>query len=230
MKSNNFDNVLIQGLYEFKELEFSKVPPENEIDHTFSEKYIKERNRIIKQLGHPYNKFINTTIKKVAIIILTLIIAFSSLMTVDAIREKVLNLVYRVFPSFTVIDSKSEHEDYIQTYYAIPYIPTDFAETISKKSTIVFSKSYENINHQDIVFIQALTSNPFLFDSEKGELKEEIINDTPCLTCENKSKYYCYWEFDGYRFELVYPAELGKQFMSDVVGKLIEIEPENNSN
>lgn len=230
MKSNNFDNVLIQGLYEFKELEFSKVPPEDEIDHTFSEKYIKERNRIIRQLGQPYYKLINTTLKKVAIIILTLIMALSSLMTVDAFREKLLEFIYRTFSTHTVIDSSKNDTDKIERYYSIPSIPNNYAETFSKESANNTTKKYENNTHQYIFFIQALTSNPFLFDSENSELKEEMINDTPCLTCENKSKYYCYWEFDGYRFELVYPKELGKQFMSDVVGKLIEIEPENNSN
>lgn len=230
MKSNNFDNVLIQGLYEFKELEFSKVPPEDEIDHTFSEKYIKERNRIIRQLGRSYYKLINTTLKKVAIIILTLIIAFSSLMTVDAFREKLLEFIYRTFYTHTVIDSGINYTDNIEKHYSIPVIPDNYTETFFKESANVFTKNYENNTHQDIVFIQSLTSNPFFFDSENGELQEEIINDTPCLICENKSKYYCYWEFDGYRFELVYPTELGKQFMSDVVGKLIEIEPENNSN
>lgn len=228
MKSNNFDNVLIQGLYEIKELEFSKVPPEDEIDHTFSEKYIKERNRIIRQLGQPYYKLINTTLKKVAIIILTLIIAFSSLMTVDAFREKLLEFIYRTFSTHTVIDSSKNDADKIERYYSIPYIPNDYAETFSKESANNATKKYESNDHNTIIFIQTIKTNTILFDSEDGKQQEEIINNIPCLTCENKSKYYCYWEFDGYRFELVYPKELGKQFMSDVVGKLIEIEPEDD--
>lgn len=228
MKSNNFDNVLIQGLYEIKEFEFSKVPPEDEIEHTFSEKYIKERNKIIRQLGQPYYKFINTTLKKVAIIILTLIIAFSSLMTVDAFREKLLEFIYRTFSTHTVIDSGINYTDKIEKHYSIPFIPDNYSETFSKESVNTSTKKYESNNHNTIIFIQTIKTNTILFDSEDGKQQEEIINNIPCLTCENKSKYYCYWEFDGYRFELVYPKELGKQFMSDVVGKLIEIEPENS--
>lgn len=228
MKSNNFDNVLIQGLYEFKELEFSKVPPEDEIDHTFSEKYIKKRNRIIRQLGQPYYKLINTTLKKVAIIILTLIMAFSSLMTVDAFREKLLEFIYQTFSTHTVIYPSKNNTDKIEKHYTIPFIPDSYTETFSKESANVFTKNYENDIHQYILFIQSLSSTPMYFDSENGSLKQELINDTPCLTCKNDVNYFCYWEFDGYRFELVYPAELGKQFMSDVVGKLIEIEPEDD--
>ena len=230
MKSTNFDNVFIQALSEIKELEFSKIPPENEIDHKFSEKYIKERNKIIKQLGHPYRKLINTTVKKVAIIILSLVIIFSSLMTVDAFREKLLDFIYRTFSTHTVIDSTKNNIDKIEKHYNIPFIPDNYTETFSKVSANVFTKKYENNAHQYILFIQALSSNPIFFDSENGDLKEESINNILCLTCENEKKYHCCWEFDGYRFELIYPKELGRQFMSDVIGKLIEIEPENNSN
>ena len=74
------------------------------------------------------------------------------------------------------------------------------------------------------MFTQRIEISHFTFDSENGELKEEIINDTPCLVCETNSDYFCYWEFDGYRFELVYPKELGREFMSEVVGNLIEVE------
>ena len=62
------------------------------------------------------------------------------------------------------------------------------------------------------------------------ELNETTINDTPCLTCANDKNYFCYWEFDEYRFELIYPLELGEEFMCEIVGKLIEYKPESTGN
>ena len=224
---NKYDNLMIQGLTTLKNIEFAYVDNIEEIDYNFSEKYIKSKEKLIKKLGRPYWKYVNTVAKKAAIIIVALIIAFSSLMTVDAIREKFVSFVYKIYNTFTQISyNDTLDSNSIETNYTFTNVPIAY----EKHTTILTesANSYYWINKRNklIVLTQVEESNLHQFNSEHGKLFERIINDTPCLICKDPNQYYCYWEFDGYRFELIYPLDLGEEFMSEVVGNLVEIDPD----
>lgn len=228
---NKYDDLMIQGLITLKNLEFAYVSDIENIDYVFSEKYIRHKEKLIKNLGRPYWKYVNTIAKKAAVIIVSLIIAFSSLMTVDAIREKFVSFVYKIYNTFTQISyNDTVDSNSIKTNYTFTNVPI----TYDKHSTTLTesANSYYWIDKMDrfILLKQASKTETTQFNSEHGELFEKIINDTPCLICKDPNLYYCYWEFDGYRFELIYPLDLGEEFMSEVVGNLVEIDPDKLNN
>lgn len=229
--TKEYQELLIRGLTRFKEWEFSTVPSENEIEHVFSDKYLKAKEKLLNKLGRSYWKYVNTVAKKVAIIIISLIIALTSLMTVDAIREKVIDFVFRIYSTFTEIESNNQNNNkYIKTYYTIQQIPKTHQKSFINANESIATTYWSSSQREDISLVQAPKSTSLIFNSENGNFSEHIINDTPCLTCKDNNLYYCYWEFDGYRFELVYPLDLGEEFMSEVVGKLVEIDPEDINN
>lgn len=224
---NKYDDLLIQGLTKLKNLEFAYVSNAGEINYSFSEKYISNKERLIKNLGRPYWKYINTVAKKAAVIIVALIIAFSSLMTVDAFREMVVNFVYKIYATFTeIVEDTSTNKDSLLRQYVPKHIPESYTKEITSLYSGLVTNIYTNQNEQVIAFTQNHTSNFHQFNSEHGTLYETVVNDTPCLVCKDNDLYYCYWEFDGYRFELIYPLDLGEEFMSEVVGNLVEIDPD----
>lgn len=223
---NKYDELLIQGLTKLMELEFSHVSEIRNVDYIFSNKYKRNKDKLIKNLGHSYWKFINTAAKKVAVIVVALIIAFSSLMTVDAFRKKIVDFAYEVYKTFTTIYSYKDSSVYLEKNYSLKVIPTGYNFSIfndyKKLKTIMWHNEYNEM----IILTQANPLKSHHFNTEYGELNETIINDTPCLICKTNTDYFCYWEFDGYRFELIYPTDLGKEFMSEVVGNLVEIDLE----
>lgn len=229
MKSHNFDELLIKALAKSKELEFSSVPSEDEIEHSFSEKYIRARNKIFSQLGRSYWKYINTMAKKAAVVIISLILAFSALMTVDAFRESVVNFGYMVYRTFTEFEQKKENtKTHISTFYTIENVPAEYTLGLCNFGESGCDTAWFDENNQLISLSQLLTFSSHTFNSENSELKEEIINGTACLTCKNEMDYFCFWEFDGYRFALIYPVSLGEEFMADVVGKLKEADTDSS--
>lgn len=228
--TDKYDKLLSRALVKLKEDEFRYVPEENEIEHTFSEKHVKTIEKILNKLDHSYWKYVNTIAKKVAVIIVTLIIAFSSLMTVEAFREMIANFVITIYESFTKIEQEAKIEHRIDTFYSLNSLPSKYAKRISNHSETISFQVWDNANFKSISLNQVSANNTNLFNSEHGTTYEAIINDTPCLICKDNIQYYCYWEFDGYRFELVYPLDLGEEFMSEVVGNLIEIDPEDMQN
>ncbi len=229
---NKYDNLLKQGLTKLKNLEFAYISDGKEINYSFSEEYIRNKEHLIKNLGRPYWKFVNTVAKKAAVIIVALIIAFSSLMTVDAFREKVVDFIYKIYVTFTEISSDhSNTQTDLNVFYSIDNPPKQFTKDYTNIQTTKKSSTYwVNSTGECITFTQSVLTKSISFNSEYGELSERIINDTPCLICKDPNLYYCYWEFDGYRFELIYPLDLGEEFMSEVVGNLVEIDPDELSN
>lgn len=227
---NKYDDLMIESLRKLKDLEFSHNYENEKLDYEFSKEYIKHKEKLIKSVGRPYWKFINTATKKVAIIIVALIIAFSSLMTVDAFRENVINFIYEIYNTFTSIQGKLIDEKNLNKNYILANIPLNFKNIIFNKTES--SNSFAWINSQDkmIIFSQVPLTEIQQFNTEFGTLTETIINNTPCLTCKTNTDYFCYWEFDGYRFELIYPLDLGEEFMSEVVGNLVEIDTDELGN
>ena len=222
--THKYDELLIEGLSKLKELEFSHIPEADKIDYTFSEEYVKSKEKLLNKMGTSYWKYVNTIAKKAAVIIITFIIAFSSLMTVDAFRKNVIDFVYKIYSTFTKVESNNTSTT-IDTFYTFSSIPDGFV-TNDKNMNKLFSVLYlKDLLQKEIVLTQIVSSNSHQFNSEHGELSEIIINNTPCLTCKTNTDYFCYWEFDGYRFELIYPVDLGEEFMSEVVGNLVEIDP-----
>lgn len=229
--TEEYQDLLIRGLTKFKEWEFSTVPNENEIEHIFSDKYLKAKEKLLNKLGRSYWKYVNTAAKKVAIIILTIIIAFSSLMTVDSIRESIIDFVVNIYNTFAQIEANHINSPAtIETFYSIPFAPKRFNQDKLIRGELLCLTSWRNNKLENITLTQFSPTIPYNFNSEHTTFSEAIINLTTCLVCKNKDFYCCYWEFEGYRFELVYPLDLGEEFMSEVVGKLVEIDPEDINN
>ena len=225
--TTKYDELLIEGLSKLKELEFSNIPESDEIDYTFSAEYIKTKDKLLNKLERSYWKYINTIAKKAAVIIIALIISFSSLMTVDATREKIVDFIYNIYYYFSEVKSNKNYSgELIKKYYSIRTLPTDFKlVSFNNDSERRLYVLWMDAKEYCITFSQTVTSDTNQFDSEHGVLEESNINNTPCLICKTNTDFFCYWEFDGYRFELVYPIDLGEEFMSEVVGNLVEIDP-----
>ena len=224
--TDRYDELLKQGLIKLKEMEFSYVPEKEDIDHNFSDKYLSNKERLLNKLSRSYWKYVNTVAKKVAVIIISFIIAFSSLLTVDAFRESIINFVVTIFDSFSKVEQSSTNEEIIYSYYTIGKLPSGYMERTSHKSKAVYFQVWSTSNNKQISLNQVPANTSNQFDSEHGIFGETIINDTPCFICQDENYFFCYWKFDGYRFELIYPIDLGEDFMSEVVGRLVEVDPE----
>lgn len=219
--TDKYKDMLISGLTQLKSEEFSDVPNEEDINHSFSAKYYKAKNKLLKRLQHPYLTLVNTGTKKAAIITVTLLILISSLMTVDATRNSILNFTYKIFDDHSKVDSSYSDLEAIEKYYSI-FVPDGFTVDSYNRNEYTNVITWADENNNIITFSQDLKTSSFVFNSESGQVEETVINALPCLTCKNDDSYLCFWDDDDYRYSLIYPHYLGEDFMLQVVGNLIE--------
>lgn len=62
--TEEYQELLIRGLTKFKEWEFSTVPNENEIEHIFSDKYLKAKEKLLNKVGRSYWKYVIRLLKR----------------------------------------------------------------------------------------------------------------------------------------------------------------------
>ena len=226
---NPFDSLLKEVLWEVKEKELSRLPTEDEITHTFSEKFRKKMTRLIRSEKRGLSSAAARKFKKVVAVIVAVILALTVTTTADAWIEKLFDFVYRIYESIVTVDYEQDRtitdasgEEIEPVCYMIPYIPDGFEATdifASAGYVDAFWRNGETDEH--ISFTQG---GIYSAKHNTDELIQEEfeLNGVHVLCLRTPNIVHCYWDKDGYHFCLDYSASLGDRFMKKNVGKLIE--------
>ena len=186
--------------------EFAYIPTdEDSIDFTFSEKFIKRMDKLIRAQKKSYYKFINTAGKRVAVIFAAIITLFTASLSVKAIREPVVKFFTEVYESFTRYIFEGDTTDTINKEYSIKVLPDGFEQTSVIKGDTIVTKIYENKNGDKIKFTQQTTNNAnHTFDNENGKVTKISLNDINIDIYETDGIMHALWTEYGYYFKLSY--------------------------
>ena len=227
MTNQNYDVLMTQALRLFKENQLKDIPPEEEIDYEFSQNFQKKLMKLMQKQENPVRRFFQSTGRKAAAIILALIIGFSATLSIDAVRQPIFNFFYKIFSTHTDVEFGQTENKTITTCYSIPRVPVGFtADPDTVCDEVYHEHMWINGNGECIDFTQICISSSvnssLSIDSEKNGTKEISVNGIRTLFCDTGHSVICIWSENGYHFELVYPLNLGKEFMHEVIGKLVE--------
>ena len=126
--------------------EFAQIPTdEDSIDFTFSEKFIKRMDKLIRAQKKSYYKFINTAGKRVAVIFAAIITLFTASLSVKAIREPVVRFIKQIYETFTHYTFEGDTVDVITKEFNLNIVPDGFIETDRIANEISITKIYEII-------------------------------------------------------------------------------------
>ena len=176
---------------------------ENSIDFTFSERFNKRMEKLIRSQKKVYYNLINTVYKRVAIICVVLLTMLTATFSVKAIREPIINFVKQVYETFTHYSFDGDTTEIIEREYTVK-VPEDFHQTNKIESDAMISTEYTNSSNDIIDFIQMTTKHSigFFVDNEKGDIETKTING---IEVEYKKWYdtqTVIWAKDGYVFAL----------------------------
>lgn len=229
-----FDSQLKEALWEVKEKELPRIPPENEIDHEFSERFRKKMKTLIRAEKHGTASSIAKKAKKIAAVIVAVILALVISTTADAWLEKLFDLVYRIHDSIVKVDYEDENrhtneagEETKPLSFMIPAVPEGFEMQYRYIVDGHVDVYWENESTGEHINFTQGGSASSKHNKDGLTIEEFDLNGAHVLCLRDPKTIECYWSQDGYHFDLSYPARLGDEFMKKTVGKLTVYEKRN---
>lgn len=159
--SKEIDEKLIKAFEIYNKKLCESLPDDEELkDITFSEAFEKKMQKLIRVQKKSYFYLINTVGKRVAIIILAIMISLTATtFSVKAIRETVIEFITETFEKFTKISVENEELNPPQVEFvktAPQYIPGGY--TVESEIDIggLYQINYNNNENNPIVYGQEL--------------------------------------------------------------------------
>lgn len=189
--------------------EFAQIPTdEDSIDFTFSEKFIKRMDKLIRAQKKSYYKFINTAGKRVAVIFAAIITLFTASLSVKAIREPVVRFIKQVYETFIHYTFQGDIQPKIKKEFFIKTLPDGFIQHDKIESDLAITTIYVNDNNT-IKFTQQSTNNAnHFFDNESGTLTKVTISGINVDIYESENIKHAVWTDEGYFFKLTCIGEI----------------------
>lgn len=150
-------------------------------EHVFSDRHNKKMRRLIKRQQKPYFKLICTAGRRVACIIVAVIVISASALSVEAVRKAVFDFITKIFSNHNVVTVESGtdegYPDIIEEEYYISALPEGFEEADNIKSDKSIDIVY--LYEDDYVFFTQNTKSNYeqYFDNEYSEYSDYIDSD-----------------------------------------------------
>ncbi|MCQ2523854.1 MAG: DUF4367 domain-containing protein [Lachnospiraceae bacterium] len=171
-----------------------------ENEHTFSLRFQKNMRRITRKYEKESHYF--TTVGRVAaIIIVSIGVLFAASMSVEAYREKVLNIAKKVFHDSTVFNISSDSDYKEIEEIKISYIPEGFNIEQENKNHSMYIVGYRRKQNERIRIsvIQIDNASAFTLQIDTEDAKDEYVSIEGCdahLYIKGERKIV-YWSYDN---------------------------------
>ncbi len=184
--------------------EFAHIPSdEDSIDYTFSKRFDKKMNKLIKAQRKPYYFLINTTAKKVAVMFVIFSTLITASMSVKAIREPVIEFFIEIFCTHDKYTAQGDTRTKIEKIYSITKLPNGFKEIDSLVSDTMNTVTYEDEKEKVVIFTQMVTDDLNIdVDNEQSNTIIKIFDDKKLYIKNIDDGIIVLWVYDGYSFQI----------------------------
>lgn len=197
---------------EYATNEFADIPSsDNEVYYDFSEEFENKMLQLFKNLHSDKKSVKSNSIgrrKIIAILIAAIFILSVGAMSVSAIREPLVEFMYKIYDGFTDVFFDGDTSNKITYRYSFSEIPEGFVETEHLITDSVDYIKYENKQNKNIIeFSQNITDNISVsIDNEHGSVEQIQVdrNDINIYISDYGDYYYAFWNVDYYYMELTY--------------------------
>ena len=196
--------------------EFADIPPESEIQYEFSKEFLDKMQKLINGTEDDTHKaqkkqWSSVAIKRIVALAAALIVLFAGIMSVGAVREPVVNFIFKTYEGFKRVLFSGDSLTEIDHVYAFAEVPEGFVETQRISNKEMNLVRYENGETGAVIVIsQSITTDySFSLDSENGEIKTFDTNgkEVKIYCAESQTLYSAFWVEDTYIMELTYSGE-----------------------
>lgn len=207
------DDLLTEALWEIDVEMLSELPKDEEIHHDFSKRFERRMRKMIRfERRTPFRrKFVSYGKRAAMFILIAVIVAVTTIMSVDALRTRFFAMISNTFPKYSEIYFKpveSEVSSKIVSKfirYTIHYLPSGYKMTnnLSDTDLQISDFDFENSNKDKISLHQENISTSDFNINTEGVKKETVqLNDGTAYYNKNKGLYTIVWHNDKYAFLL----------------------------
>lgn len=201
------DEFLYTHMPQAEALMLSHIPPEGELEHHFSRRFNRKMRALIKY-EHRTPRMRKTVYRvKVAVAVFAVVfsLAFGAMMSVDAARTKIFEVMTKIFEELTSVRVSGNgglggHE----LEPIIPaYVPKGYNQTEQTNSETDCTIVYSDNGKRNIIYTQELlTASERIFDTEDADVRTVQIDSQEVHLIIKESRDTCqlYWYDDQYLF------------------------------
>lgn len=186
--------------------EAAELPSPEECAYvTFSKEFEDKMEKLIRKQSKPYYYLINTVGKRVACVIIAVLITLTSItFGVKAIREAVINFFIETFEKFSVVSYNEEdiptETEFLKTYYAPTYIPNGYNLEFNEKLSIFYRIEYVS-NDSRLCFNQnTLREVSAYIDTENAQTENITISGFSAIYVVKNDSVSIYWNDNNYSY------------------------------
>lgn len=186
-------------------------------DHEFSPAFERKMDKLIKRRSLPFYMLINTAGKRIAGIVIGIIIALSAaVISVDALREGFVDFITMVFSDHSVVKP-------VETENAPETIEEIYGITADLSGYEIVYESYDDTSVRIdyikddvmIIFRQHIKTATLNHNTENSEFSEININGYNAIYyCDNHNYNKIVWDNDSYTIYL--SSNIGKNELIEI--------------
>lgn len=188
--------------------EFEDIPKNDDIDYEFSKDFENKMAKLIDDISDDKKASSISRRKAIAILIAAVFILITGAMSVSAIREPIVEFMYKIYDGFTDVLFDGDTSNKITYRYSFSETPEGFVETEHLITDGVDYIKYENKQNKNIIeFSQNITENISVsLDNEHGSFEKIQVNgnEINIYISDYGDYYYAFWNIDYYYMELTY--------------------------
>ena len=196
-------------LREYASKEFEHIPKsDDEIDYEFSEEFEKKMDKLIDSIEKNKKQRKTNHRKAIAILIAAIIIAFAGAMSVGAIREPIVEFIYKIYDGFTDLFFEGDTTDKLSYIYSLSEIPEGFVKTEQLVNDSTNYVRYDNTQeNKRITLTQSPTEDISIsWDNENGYIENFTVDEIEIsiYISDHNDCHIAFWSMDSNYIELTY--------------------------
>lgn len=180
--------------------------------------FLKQMKHLTNAQKHTYWRLINSPWKRVATIIIISLCLIGTSLSVNAIREPIIEFfvqIHETFTSFTI--SSNEQNAKLSKILHPTYIPEEFTEKYNYSDDYGADTVWQNDLGEEIEFVQNASNVVSTVDTENAQLETIIIDGVTFYICENKDIVTVIWNTGNESYRLHYSSSLDRTLMEEFI-------------
>ncbi|MDD2261914.1 MAG: DUF4367 domain-containing protein [Clostridia bacterium] len=198
---------LRDAFIEAEKIRLSQIPPDSEIIWTPSEKFELKMKKLIKSSRRGYWHFINTSLKRAAIIVVAILVLLGFSMSIKAIREPVVQFIITIYEKYTNIffgnDTELDLPRTIEQKYIITAIPEGYTFLSMEEISLNRKLIWRNKDNEEIIFNQGILYNANMtIDTEDASYEYVMVGTYKAIYLTKWNMQIIIWENGIYKFSI----------------------------